>query len=298
MKLRSVLSAGILFLAVFVFGVSTAFAQQNRKSGQFAQPQTPFGQAFQPRLGLSFQPGFRGVSTAFAQQNTKSGQFAQPQTPFGQAFQPGLGLSFQPGFRGASARQIFQPGLTSAFAQSNKPPRGAGVSSVCTDKNYLYAIQGPMINQYALPDLTLVKSVELPKPELAADSESGSAATLPTPPRGGAPCALCTDGAYLYVVQGSFVYQYSLPDLTLVQSVELPKPELAADSESGSATTLPTPPWGGAPCALCTDGACLYVVQGFFVYQYALPDLTLVQSVELPKPELAADSESGSSTGQ
>ena len=42
----------------------------------------------------------------------------------------------------------------------------------------------------------------------------------PHPP----PATACTDGKNLYVVMGPKIFQYSLPDLTLKKTVELPKP--------------------------------------------------------------------------
>ena len=42
----------------------------------------------------------------------------------------------------------------------------------------------------------------------------------PHPP----PASACTDGKNLYVIMGPKIFQYSLPDLTLKKTVELPKP--------------------------------------------------------------------------
>jgi hypothetical protein len=55
------------------------------------------------------------------------------------------------------------------------------------------------------------------------------AAPFPPPPhhRGclpPLPGSVCTDGKYLYVVLGPKIYLYSVPDLNLKKTVELPKP--------------------------------------------------------------------------
>ena len=61
-------------------------------------------------------------------------------------------------------------------------------------------------------------------------------------------------------------------------------------------TTLPTTP-DGRPVpgphfsGVCTDGINLYVLAGPVVYQYSLPDLTLVKTLELPLPEPPATEE-------
>lgn len=38
------------------------------------------------------------------------------------------------------------------------------------------------------------------------------------------PASVCTDGKYLYVLMGPRILQYSIPDLTLQNTVELPRP--------------------------------------------------------------------------
>ena len=42
------------------------------------------------------------------------------------------------------------------------------------------------------------------------------------PPPGG---GICTDGKYLYVLQGHMIHQYTIPDFTLKGTVELPRPK-------------------------------------------------------------------------
>ena len=60
--------------------------------------------------------------------------------------------------------------------------------------------------------------------------------TLPTIPNGGPTrgpslSGICTDGIHLYVLAGPMVHQYTLPDLTLTNSLELPRPEPPATEE-------------------------------------------------------------------
>ncbi|MEW6381517.1 MAG: hypothetical protein AB1611_18210 [bacterium] len=224
-----------------------------------------------------------GVTRAFALQSRKAGQ--SPANTAGKA-------SLWQINQAAPARQVSQPRLTSTLPQANFPSRqqppfgkrqggGAGHADVCTDGTYLYAVQGPLIHQYAILDLSLVKSIELPQTAVSSDTEN-STATLPPPP-GPGPSAVCTDVSYLYVLQGSLMHQYALPDMAFIKTVELPQPEVAADTED-TTPILPPPP-GPRPSSICTNGSFLSVVQGHMVLQYTLPDFTLVKTVELPVPE-------------
>lgn len=63
------------------------------------------------------------------------------------------------------------------------------------------------------------KSMNTPSP-----GQSGMG-NLPMPPPGGGG-GICTDGKYLYILQGPWIYQYTIPDLKLKTTVELPKPKL------------------------------------------------------------------------
>jgi len=48
---------------------------------------------------------------------------------------------------------------------------------------------------------------------------------FPRHPMGPPPApAVCTDGKYLFVVMGPKIHLYSVPDLTLQNTVELPRP--------------------------------------------------------------------------
>lgn len=254
MKLRHVLSVTVL-VCVFAFGVTAAFAGQTRKSGQTSARANTKSSSLQTN---QVQP-------------TRQAAQSKPTSAFG--FAPG-----QPNFFGGQ-----QP-------PSNKQHGGPGSSDVCTDGTYLYAVQGSMIHQYAILDMTLVQTVELPTTALsttdtaATTNTATSTATLPPPPHGAGPGAVCTDGASLYVLRGSVLLQYTLPGLTLANTVELPQPELTTTDAATSTATLPPPPHGAAPSSICINGSSLYVLQGHLMLQYDLSTLTLVTTVELPRP--------------
>ena len=134
----------------------------------------------------------------------------------------------------------------------------------------------------------------------------------PPPPPPGA--GLCTDGQSLFVMTGDTLYQYSAADLVLVTTVALPKLAPPTDSDnqtqtskfmarwaekvksirsqvsskissdvSGDNQTQPPPPQQGS--GLCTDGTYLFMLRGHSLQQYTVADMTLVKSVDLPKPE-------------
>ncbi|MEW5801701.1 MAG: hypothetical protein AB1847_06305 [bacterium] len=118
------------------------------------------------------------------------------------------------------------------------------------------------------------------------------------PPRGPrpVPSGICTDGQYLYVMDGKIIHQYTLADQTLVRSVELPPPpEPPADpTDSGSNGAdldagleplgqRPLPPAPGL-AGICTDSQYLYVMQARVIHRYMLPDLTFESTMQLPPP--------------
>ena len=124
--------------------------------------------------------------------------------------------------------------------QGNRKPPCPMPSGTCTDGQYLYVLQGPVIHQYELSDLTLKNTVELPRPQPQEDmslkSQGGYAfgrgrkSRCNRPPRAQA----CTDGQNLYVVAGPLIFQYTLPDLTLSKTVELSKPDLPENAPEES----------------------------------------------------------------
>lgn len=94
------------------------------------------------------------------------------------------------------------------------------------------------------------------------------------------------DQQNLYVMAGGKILQYSIADLKLLKSVDLPKPVLPADLQTKSATKFPPPPPPmGGPHGLWTGEGYLYVLAGPVIYRYNIPALTLQNTVELPKPE-------------
>lgn len=133
----------------------------------------------------------------------------------------------------------------------------------------------------------------------------------PPPPPPGA--GLCTDGTYLFVMAGDNLYQYTAADLSLVTTVKLARPAPPADSSTQTSAskfgarwaerlgnfkakftsadtalgsdnqTQPPPPPPGS--GLCTDGTYLFMLRDHSIQQYTVSDMTLVKSVELPKPE-------------
>lgn len=281
-KFRHVVSV-IVLLFVFTFGVTAAFALQTRKSGQTSGSTNTKASGLQTnQVQPSRQVSQPQLSSTRTQPNFSAWQQA-PQPPFNKQYgAPGPGSS-----NFFTGQQPPQP----PFNEQHGGP-GPGSSNVCTDGTYLYVIQGSMIHQYAVLDLILVKTVALPQPELATTdtATSTTTATLPPPPHGVGPAAACTDGTSLYVLQGTQMLQYTLPDLTLAKTVALPQPEpVTTNAETSTTTatttaTLPPPPHGG-PSSICTNASSLYVLQGSMMLQYTLPGLTLVTTVELPKPE-------------
>lgn len=125
----------------------------------------------------------------------------------------------------------------------------------------------------------------------------------PPPPVGS---GLCTDGEYLFVMAGDTLFQYSVDELSLVTTVALPKPDQTTGNNnqiqsskfverwaekiknlrnkvSSDSQTTPAPPPAGS--GICTDGPHLFMLRGDTLYQYTTSNMTLVKSVELPKPE-------------
>lgn len=126
---------------------------------------------------------------------------------------------------------------TLAFANPSlgmRPPHGMfppmGGAGITGTQQHLYVLGGGKIMQYSLSDLKLLKTVDLPKPAPPADlkskgeEERGKFLPPPHPPMAGPQGFWVGDGA-LYVMAGPMIHKFSIPDLTLKTSVELPKPE-------------------------------------------------------------------------
>lgn len=123
----------------------------------------------------------------------------------------------------ASGSDVTQPPFPPMF----------GMAGICTDQTYLYAVAAGKIMEYALTDMSLVRTVDLPEPPAppsvsATGTDAGSCASGNCPPH--PPFArsqwLLTSGGSLYIMAGPMIYRYSIPDLVLQGSVDLPKPEL------------------------------------------------------------------------
>lgn len=122
---------------------------------------------------------------------------------------------------------------TLAFAAPHHkppPPHGKfppiGVSGIYGTTQHLYVLEGCKILQYSLPDLKLLKSLDLPQPSPppAAPGQK-EAHRLPPPPPPARAQGIYGSNHALYVLAGPMLYQYSTPDLTLKNKVALPKPE-------------------------------------------------------------------------
>jgi hypothetical protein len=108
--------------------------------------------------------------------------------------------------------------------QRGQPPLPPPPAQLVVHDNYLYVLNMRSIYQYQdyLEDnMTLEQLVILPKPQAAATSSSSLKAPVPPPP--GSP-SLLAEGNILYVLDGSSIYRYRLPDLTLQQTVTLTMP--------------------------------------------------------------------------
>jgi hypothetical protein len=136
------------------------------------------------------------------------------------------------GFFGAILFGMF---INTASGQTDHPmpPPMApqmGLSGICGDADYLYVMAGGKLMVYQLSDMSLMKSASLPdlpaqpKPQTSAISKTQP--PFPPPHGGGPPHGLWVGNHFLYVLAGPMIYEYSIPDLVLVSSNELPKPEL------------------------------------------------------------------------
>ena len=96
---------------------------------------------------------------------------------------------------------------------------------------------------------------------------------------------IAADNQHLYVLAGPKIMQFSLADVKLLKTVDLPKPTPPTE-KTGMPCQPPGPPRGGGPHGICTAGGSLYVLAGPTVYRFKTPELALETSVQLPKPEM------------
>jgi hypothetical protein len=110
------------------------------------------------------------------------------------------------------------------------------------------------------------------------------------------PASMVSDNQHLYVLAGPKIMQYSLGDLKLLKTVDLPKPTLPKEKIAmlededcpeapGCPCPPPFPPMGGSQALLASEGS-LYVLVGPMLYRFSTPDLALKTTAEMPKPEL------------
>jgi hypothetical protein len=117
------------------------------------------------------------------------------------------------------------------------------LSGIAGNQSNIFVMAAGKIFQYDLASMKLVKSVDLP--DLAPPKEGPPPMKEPPekpseqgkcphhPPMGGPPQGLWTSGNYLYALAGPMLYRYSLPDLKLDLSQELPRPEFPAPPPAG-----------------------------------------------------------------
>jgi hypothetical protein len=143
-KLRHILSIAVLSL-VFVFGVTFVAGAAQTSSPVAWGPQS------YSSAGWGSQSSFPGMYGGYG---------------FGGGMQSGYGF-------GGGMQSPMMGGNMPFMMGGNMPfggqASGFGATSMCASGDYLYILQGNKIIQYSLPDLTLVKSVDLPKPEIPAN---------------------------------------------------------------------------------------------------------------------------------
>lgn len=122
-------------------------------------------------------------------------------------------------------------------------------------------------------------------PAHAASATTGG----PPPPPMGSPSGICSDDSMLYVVADGKIMQFQISDLSLIATLNLPRPP----APPSSAQYPPPPPAGGGAHGAWITGGTLYVLAGHTVFRYSIPDLTLQAPVELPRPAPPADAVSG-----
>ncbi len=137
------------------------------------------------------------------------------------------------GFVGAVLCSSFTP---TAFGQDEQTVQVTpsmlhkmGLSGISGEQDYLYVMAGGKIMAYQTSDMSLLKTVDLPDPPADALPPKPDV-TQPPPsfphPHGGGPHGLWAGNRYLFVLAGPVIYEYTTPDLTLVSTKVLPKPEL------------------------------------------------------------------------
>ena len=126
--------------------------------------------------------------------------------------------------------------------QSEQPPSPLmffkmGLSGIAGDEDHLFVMAGGKIMVYQISGMSLLKSVDLPdppadalppKPNFSSFDPRSNPPPFPPPfahPHG-RPQGLWASDHFLFVLAGPMIYEYSTPDLALVSTTQLPKPEL------------------------------------------------------------------------
>lgn len=127
-------------------------------------------------------------------------------------------------------------GVAYATRPTDGPPAHAkfhlmGFSAICADQQNLYVIAAGKIMQYGIGDMKLLKTIDMPEPPAPPAGKDGSPCPPPFPhPGGGPPHGIYAGNGYFYLLLGPRIYRYTTPDLTLKDTIELPKPELPKPS--------------------------------------------------------------------
>ena len=120
-------------------------------------------------------------------------------------------------------------GATEDSAQAPPPMfHKMGITGITGDLDYLYVMAGGKILLYKQSDMNLQKTVDLPDPPSSTLEPIPDPSEFPPPfppPHGGGPHGLWVGASSLYVLAGPMIYEYSTPDLVLISSTELPRPE-------------------------------------------------------------------------
>lgn len=98
---------------------------------------------------------------------------------------------------------------------------------------------------------------------------------------------IAADDAYLYIMADGKIMKYEIGDLDLSLTTDLPEPTPPSQQppkrmDSGR---FPPPPPRVPGHGLWLKGEVLYVLAGPVVHLYKTSDLTLQNTLELPKPE-------------
>jgi hypothetical protein len=100
---------------------------------------------------------------------------------------------------------------------------------------------------------------------------------------------ITSDQKNLYVMAGGRILQYDLAGASLLQTVSLPDLPAPPNGPPPAATdngNFPPPPPPAIPHGIWAGAGSLYVLAGPSVYIYSVPDLTLANTIQLPKPAL------------